>query len=127
MQTLAAQIGVTAAHVALVRHCTHCPPTPTVLAGAQTIPAQALAPAWSHPTQALPTQNARAGSLQSPATEHSTQTPAVHTGRPAWQSPLTLHPGPSTAASAAVSTDASGAATDSSSASNPAETSMTLS
>ncbi len=107
VHTLAAQIGVTAAHVALVRHCTHCPPTPTVLAGAQTIPAQALAPAWSHPTQALPTQNARAGSLQSPAAAHSIQTPAIHTGRPVWQSPFTLHPGPSTAASAAVSTDAS--------------------
>jgi hypothetical protein len=112
-QTLAAQMGVAAAHVALVRHCTHCPPTPTVPAGAQTIPAQAPAPAWSHPTHALPTQNAREGSLQSPAAEHSTQTPAIHTGRPAWQSPFTLHPGAavSTAASAAVSTDASGAAT----------------
>jgi hypothetical protein len=109
VQTFAAQMGVAAAHVALVRHCTHCPPTPTVLAGAQTIPAQAPAPACSHPTQALPTQNARAGSLQSVTAAHSAQTPAIHTGRPAWQSPFTLHPGAavSTATSAAVSTDAS--------------------
>ena len=124
VQTFAAQIGVAAAQVVLVRHCTHCPPTPAVPAGAQNAPAQAPAPACSHPTQALLTQNARAGSLQSPAAAHSTQTPAMHTGRPAWQSPLTLHAGPSTAASAtaasvAASSDASGVATASSSASNP--------
>ena len=126
VQTFAAQMGVAVGQVALDRHCTHCPPTAGVPAGAQTevVPEHAVAPACSHPTQALPTQNSRAGSLQSPAAAHSTQTPAMHTGRSAWQSPFTLHAGAavSTATSVVVSTEASLGALASSSASRPSAT-----
>jgi hypothetical protein len=104
-QVFAVQIGVATAQVALVRHWTHCPPTTGVLAGAHKIPAQAVAPALSQPTQALPTQNARPGSLQSLGALHSTHTPPRHTGLVFGQSSGSLHAG---ATSTAVSADASG-------------------
>jgi len=71
VQVFAVQMGVAAEQVALVRHWTHCPPTFAVPAGAQSNPAQAPAPAWSHPTHALLTQKARAGSLQSVGPLHA--------------------------------------------------------
>ncbi len=115
VHALPEQIGVAPEQPALVRHFTHCPPTPAVSAGAHSNPAQAVAPALSQPTQAPATQNARAGSLQSPTAPHSTQalathtalpgflqsgevahstqTPPLHAGRASEQSPFTLHPG----------------------------------
>lgn len=99
-------MGVAAAQPALVRHCTHCPPASAVPAGAQTgvVPEQAVAPAWSHPKQAFPTQNPRAGSLQSPAFAHSTHTPPMQTGRPPWQSPFTLQGGGATSTATSAAT-----------------------